>query len=72
MASPTSQQTDTIGQGQEPYDEVCYQIIPNGQHFLFAYLPDFDGSIFLIMSGAKTSTVGSTVEYMSALLGIWL
>ncbi|KZP13588.1 hypothetical protein FIBSPDRAFT_869099 [Athelia psychrophila] len=49
--------------GEDAYDQFCYQTIPDGQHFLFAYLDDFEASIFLIMSGPKTATVGSTVQY---------
>ncbi|KZP28734.1 hypothetical protein FIBSPDRAFT_885583 [Athelia psychrophila] len=45
------------------YDDFCYQTLPSGQHFLFAYFGDFDDTNFLIMSGPKTAKVGSTVEY---------
>ncbi|KZP14000.1 hypothetical protein FIBSPDRAFT_868725 [Athelia psychrophila] len=45
------------------FDEFCYQTLPNGQHFLFAYFGDIEETNFLIMSGPKTAKVGVPVEY---------
>jgi len=54
-----------ILQGYEDgvYADYCFQTLPNLQHFLFAYFGDIDETQFLIMSGPKTATVGSTVQY---------
>ncbi|KZP14001.1 hypothetical protein FIBSPDRAFT_1049059 [Athelia psychrophila] len=45
------------------FDEFCYQTLPSGQHFLFAYFGDIEETNFLIMSGPKTAKVGVSVEY---------
>ncbi|KAJ7105422.1 hypothetical protein C8R43DRAFT_1046824 [Mycena crocata] len=45
------------------FDDFCFQTLPNLQHFLFAYFGDIDETQFLIMSGPKTATVGSAVQY---------
>ncbi|KZP27872.1 hypothetical protein FIBSPDRAFT_853054 [Athelia psychrophila] len=45
------------------FDDFCYQTLPSGQHFLFAFFGDIDDTNFLIMSGPKTAKVGATVKY---------
>ncbi|KZP14010.1 hypothetical protein FIBSPDRAFT_960069 [Athelia psychrophila] len=45
------------------FDDFCFQTLPDGQHFLFAYFGGIEETNFLIMSGPKTAKVGASVEY---------